>query len=1006
MSIFSKIAQYSQIALLRWVSALILLALSMSCGVCMDAAASVRMRQFTASDGLSENTVRNIFQDSLGYLWLSTPNGLNRYDGYRFRQFTDWPGDLHVKDISIDGKGRMWIVTSANKYVCFDSKSGNFLNIDSQFADREFTRRHEARDGTTYLWHPQTGLLRLKDNGKEAFDCRFFNVLDGSDDPTVTSLSEDFSRNIWVSTTSGLRMIVSDKMKHIGKGISFASIITRNKLVYSIGNDGTIYRINTDKASLSMVNKCNGNVGNGENVYVGKDAVYISHTNGVSKFNLTDESLTDFPSLPGDSKFLIDNKGNGWIGDRKGAIMRIGRQDGSVARFDVMPGDLLDKVGYERYGVYEDIHGNRWVATYGNGVLGFSKDNNLIAHYSNSKTIDAPLPTNYVLSISGDRSGNIWIGTEHSGLIQLSQSDADFRYVYPAGEDLHDRSNSFRLVYAIPGGKILAGNRYAQLYSLDGGMNTIGKPQSFSKNVMTAVADRKGCLWLGLRGDGIHLEGTIGEYKADNSLLGMGYDIFDLIADKKNRIWAAMFDKGIGVVIPEGKAYRFREISGGKNGVTYWRDLEQDGNGYIWCATSRGLVIFHPDSLLSAGEMSLHHFDTASGLPGNEIRQILKTGDGRMWTIVLGEGIMAFEGAYDGKLPAFKVINSRDGLANNLVQSLVEDFNGNIWAATEKNLSRIEVLTGFIDSYSPGTSEGSNIFLENAATILEDGRLVFGTDYGLLTFDPSLIATGKVTPNPVLTDFSLIEGNGFEATLSTFGFSPEDATTFSYLLEGYDKEWSNPMKGGTIAYSNLPSGHYSLKVKARDKGASWSGEVVLKEFDVSRNWGWYARMILPIILVAVVVLAAIVIIRKRLKKRITSADSSETLTSAPNELLGDVNDGKDSFMENLKKIIASHLDDADYSIDDFAADMNMSRTTLYNVMKSRVSIAPMEYLRSCRLERGAELLLTGKYNVSEVAAKVGMRDPLYFSRSFKNRFGASPTAYVKTHNSDVDNDKT
>lgn len=990
---------------MRILSALILLALSMSCGVCVDAA-SVRMRQFTASDGLSENTIRYIFQDSVGYLWLSTPNGLNRYDGYRFRQFTYWPGDLHVKDISIDGKGRMWIVTSANKYVCFDSKSGNFLNIDSQFADREFTRRHEDRNGTTYLWHPQTGVLRLKDNGKGGFDCRFFNVLDGSNDATVTALSEDFSGNIWVSTTSGIHVIDTDKMKYIGEGISFASIITRNKLVYSIGSDGTVYRVNTDKASLSTVNKCEGNVGNGENVYVGKDALYISHSNGVSKFNLTDESLADFPSLPKGSKFLIDNKGNGWIGDRKGAIMRIGRQDGSVARFNVMPGDLLDKVGYERYGVYEDIHGNRWVATYGNGVLGFSKDNDLIAHYSNSKAIDAPLPTNYVLSISGDRSGNIWIGTEHAGLIQLSRSDADFRYVYPAGEESHDRSNSYRLVYVILGGKILAGNRYAQIYSLDRGMNTIGKPQSFSKNVMTAVADGNGHLWLGLRGDGIHLErNTATENETNEALPKSGYDIFDLIADKKSRIWAAMFDKGIGVVIPEGNSYKFQEFPGGKYGVTYWRDLEMDGNGYIWCATSRGLVIFHPDSLLSAGEKSFHHFDTASGLPGNEIRQILKTGDGKMWAIVLGEGIMAFEGAYDGRLPAFKVINSHDGLANNLVQSLVEDFNGNVWAATEKDLSRIEVSTGFIDSYSPGTSEGSNIYLENAATILEDGRLVFGTDYGLLTFDPSLIATGKATPNPVLTDFSLIEDNGFEATLSTFGFSQEDATTYSYLLEGYDKEWSNPMKGGTIAYSNLPPGHYSLKGKARDKGASWSDVVVLKEFEVSRDWGWYARMILPILLVTAVVLIAMVIIRKRLKKRITSADSSGTLTSAPNELSSDVNDEKDSFMENLEKIIVGHLDDADYSINDFAADMNMSRTTLYNVMKSRVSAAPMEYLRACRLERGAVLLLSGKYNVSEVAAKVGMRDPLYFSRSFKNRFGASPTVYVKMHNSDGDADK-
>lgn len=178
--------------------------------------------------------------------------------------------------------------------------------------------------------------------------------------------------------------------------------------------------------------------------------------------------------------------------------------------------------------------------------------------------------------------------------------------------------------------------------------------------------------------------------------------------------------------------------------------------------------------------------------------------------------------------------------------------------------------------------------------------------------------------------------------------------------------------------------------------------MVLKEFDVSRDWGWYVRIILPVVVAALI---AIVIIRKRQNKRINSVDTTEVTPTATNEVPNVVTDEKDPFSENLKKIIEGHLDDSDYSIDNFASDMNMSRTTLYNVMKSRLATAPMEYLRTCRLERGAELLLSGKYNVSEVAAKVGMRDPLYFSRSFKKHFGASPTVYVKMHNQDSSNGK-
>ena len=91
-----------------------------------------KIRQFTAADGLSENTVRNIFSSSDGYLWLSTPNGLNRFDGYTFRPFGNHRNDLHVKQISETADGLLWIETSSDIYACLNPATGEFLDYSGQ----------------------------------------------------------------------------------------------------------------------------------------------------------------------------------------------------------------------------------------------------------------------------------------------------------------------------------------------------------------------------------------------------------------------------------------------------------------------------------------------------------------------------------------------------------------------------------------------------------------------------------------------------------------------------------------------------------------------------------------------------------------------------------------------------------------------------------------------------------------------------------------------------------
>lgn len=952
------------------------------------------IRQFTDIDGLSENTVRNIFKDKNGYLWLSTFNGVNRYDGHKFTQLANWPGDMHVKSIRHDKNGLIWIETSTNKFVCYNPASGSFINFEGLDAKEEYTQILETQDGTIILWSTKSSLIRLVYNGNNSFLSQKFRIVSKNNLQTINSLSEDKNGDIWIAHSDGISVLQNNTIKNIRTGQHFASVIIQHKLIHTIASDGSIYRLNPDNLSFLKVNQLSGGVKNSSNIFQAQNKIYISHESGTEVFNTLDESLIEISDLPSNANFIIDNNGNGWIGDRKGEIIRIDRKNDIIDRYEVASPTLIEKVGYERYNVCEDIRGRRWIATYGNGIFCIDPTTGQMMHYDSNKLPPERLASDYVLSIASDPLGNIWVGTEHEGLIQLNANDIDFNFHYPAGKAYHDRSNSFRLVYAIPGGDVLVGNRYAEVYTLDRSLKNIGKPKHYSGNVMTATIDKLQHLWLGLRQGGILI------YNGDKTVeinSAAKSNVFDLLVDHRNRVWCAMFDKGLGVVTKSnGKNYEYKDIAFMREYGSHWRNLELDMNGFIWASTNDGVVIFHPDSLLLHGKSAAHHFNKENGLPGNEIREIIRSSDGKMWIAVLGIGIMVCESPYSNALPKFNVISTEDGLVNNLVQAMVEDSEGNIWAATERNLSRIDIQTGLIDSYSPGENGNNNIFLESAAIMLEDGRLLFGTDYGLLSFDPSKINIDRKTTSPILVDFEMKDGT-VSVDVSTMRFDADEATIYSYYLEGFDKTWSYPTKGGHIEYSKLPAGKYSLKVKARDKESVWSDEVTLVEFNVPVSWKVYI-----LILLGGCVLVSLIIIFFRLKKRQRDDTSAGTglvskvkthVDSTP--ALQDMPLQSDDIILTLENIAVIHLGDADYSIEDFAYEMNMSRSALYNIMKSKGLPAPMEYLRSRRLEEASRLLVDGKYNVSEVANMVGMKDPLYFSRCFKQRFGMSPTSFIK-----------
>lgn len=943
----------------------------------------IKLNQITVADGLSDNTVRNIYQSPDGFLWLSTLNGLDRFDGYTFCPSGAPFDDRHVKKVAADRFGHLWVESSSGHWGCLDIKNGKFIDYYDGPLPPRASYRIEDFNGATWLWHPDSGAVRIsvrRNEGLSYLDLR--KVFTDAFHSRITSVITAFDGALWASTEHGIKRFDRNRVSTYLPHISFAAVIPDSAVTWAVATDGKIYALDITARQCRQTANCNGNVNDFNNIYRNTSSIYISSRNGIFRFDLASRKLIPEPKLPAGARFFTDNADNGWAGNGKGTLYRIDFNTDSISSFKVMPQEKIKNIGYERYSVYDDCTGNIWIATYGHGLLTFTSDGRLLKRFSSDGKPAAP--SDFILCVTGDRDGTIWAGTEHAGIFSLWQDRLDCKPYYPAGKSQHTRANSFRRVCQRSDGTVMAANRQGALYSLDGVHDLPGEaPKLFSKNVMSVLEDLNGSIWYGLRGDGIQ----VSDISSPSQLPSTGYDIFDMLQDKKGRIWAAMFDKGLGLICTNESGYAFTPIDKSAGVGTEWRSLAIDLNGYIWGATGNGLRIFHPDSVAASGNAAIHVINTTHGLPCNEIRVVMAARDGRIWMTLLGAGIAVAEGPYYGKVPVFHHISSTDGLVNNLTQSITEDLDGNIWVGTESGLSKIDTHTGDIDSFFPGDDDSSNMCLENSATCLADGTLIFGTDYGLLTLRPESSTPADSTMRATLTSYELSDDGHLKASFSSFNLNSDIPALYSVYLDGYDSAWSIPSTANRIEFYGLKPGRYVLKVKARNPHKLWSPESELLSFEIPSN---HSNAILCSVILLFVAAIISLLLFKKLHKTLVGVSPTDSPVTQQSD---------DKTARILATVIDRQLNNPDCSVENLAADMNMSRTALYNFIKSQTGMAPMEYLRTQRLERGAMLLLDENMNVSEVSAAVGMRDPLYFSRCFKKRYGLSPTAYIKASNS-------
>ena len=834
-------------------------------GVNIQASVDVHSTFITTNEGLANNSVRYLFQDSKGFIWMGTLDGLSRYDGHSFVTFRPGMGggitlaDHHVKKIMEDKNGFLWFITAPELLSCYDLRHDCFVDFTGCGEyKQEYNKILETSNGTIWLWHHKNGCRQVvcKD-GK--FTSQAYTKANGrllSD--SVNFIHEDHSGDIWICTQTGLVWLTDNNQYIFKKEQAFVTAISYNDKSFFVTLNGNIYEKAQGK-ELCLVEQLPWSFSSFptyEHCRIQEDWVFLT-PKGTAVFRMTENCLVDDPllNIPY-GKCEKDNLDNLWISNGTGEVYYVNIKTRKVKIFKLMPYKKAVSIASDRFHILQDIHrGLIWISTYGNGLFVYNPATEELTHFTYHVEKFNRINSDFLLYMMGDRTGNIWLGSEYSGIALLSVLNDGANRLYPEGDTLVDRSNTFRMVTCLENGEVWVGNRRGGLFCYDSELKLLQR-ESYNLSIFAVKEDSKGKKWMGTRGAGLNVDGC---WYVNNSVdvTSLAFDhIYDIHRDYKGRMWIGTFGKGLDLAVRQNNKYNFRHFLTGSLGEQQIRTITGDKNNWMWVGTNNGVYVFHPDSLINNPQQYyIYNLDNGK-MRSNEIRNIFCDSKGRIWVGTTGTGFAVCNLEQNYEKLEFQYYDVSNGLVNNVVQSIVEDKEGKIWLGTEYGMSRFDPDLKTFDNFFFSAIMPGNVYLESSACVMKNGHLLFGTNHGLVVVDPEKVMPQHVASLVSLTDLKIngisvrpgdvdspltealsytdkIElkyyQNSFSIDFSTFDYSMANDAKYIYKLIPYDNDWSVPSSLNFAAYKNLLPGAYQLYVKASGASGVWGeDEAVLQ----------------------------------------------------------------------------------------------------------------------------------------------------------------------------------
>lgn len=757
-----------------------------------------RFERLSVEQGLSQSWVRAILQDQQGYMWFGTEDGLNRFDGY---EFTIYKHDLNdptsladsnVTALLQDAQGRLWVGT-LNGVDRLDSETGTFIHYRTVLDDgstpggMEISALYQDRAGFIWVGSEDGGLSRYN-AASDSFTRFQYDPADpGSlSDDRVLSIYEDRQGVLWVGTAAG-GLNAFDRQ---AQKFTHYRAIPANPVGLS------------SDAVRAIFEDSQGNL------WVGTD------TGGLNLFNRSSQTFKHYRneidnpfSLSSDEVRVIyeDNSGELWVGTRAG-LNRFNRSTNSFVQYRYDASDIYSIGSDSIWSLYQDGGGILWVGTGGGGVSKYAGSLQKFKLFQHRPNRPETLSDNNVLAITQDKAENLWVGTQFGGLNRLDRND---NVVDVFRHDPRDPTS-------------IAGD-----------------------DVRALLVDSTGKLWVGLNRGGLDTYDPLTKtfiHMGDSRdvATGLAEDrVAALYEDRSGEVWVGLWTMGLDRWHRESDTFvHYRHEGGNANSLVddRVRVIYQDRQGLLWIGTYGGFSIFDPvhNSFVNFSNDP----NDSNSLSNDVVRSFYEDEYGNMWVATYGGGLNYF----NREQQTFTRYTNRDGLPNNALFGILPDARGHLWISTNSGLSRFDPRRETFRNYSAKDGLQGDEFNSGAFYLSPQGEMFFGGTNGLNAFFPEQVVDNANVPPVVVTAFrkfnnvvktDLRSGDSIELSYTdnfiSFDFAALDyyapqRNQYSYMLEGFDRQWVDAGTRRYASYTNLQGGDYVFRVRGSNSDGIWNVE--------------------------------------------------------------------------------------------------------------------------------------------------------------------------------------
>lgn len=781
-------------------------------------------RTININHGLSQNSVIDIATDEKGFLWFATQDGLNRFDGKEFTVF--WKNFDDITTSSYSHLGRiipgnnhdLWLITSGGKLEKFNLLNDSFTHYKKLSPDLTLppvSCLYQEAQGALWIGTIREGLYYHDTITRKTIHyTRSSNQLNSD---SVQYLLRCRNKKYWVLTNNGINVITPGQ-----------AATTR-----------FLYRTTAPYISCSVMDEDKAG-----NLWAGTYAkgVYLKRPQDTAFMPFT--GFNPQQALPSNlvvQAIKTDHEGRIWIGTFGGGLYIINMKEATIHHLMPEEGNTASLSYVDILCIQPDKLGGMWIGTDGGGVSLYDKRLNMFSMFTKS-TVQKDIPIEQVRSITTDEKGGIWIGTSSSGLSYVN-------------------NRSDRIIKPVNLTAISAQNNRKRIVSL----RTDGEDT-----------------WIGTQDNGLLIMNSLTQsIKAIFSPQGKGrhylpdHTIWSMLPVNSQQAWLGTRNAGLCLLDKQqGLIKNFSNTPGNTNGIA-------DNN-------IRSITAIN-DTLLCLGfeTKGIQFFNThtekftflSHAEPLQQLREkeyTLKCTWFRapyLWIGTLGEGIIIFDTTTGNIFP----ITDKNGLPNNTIYSIIPDKLGAVWMSTNKGIIRFTPPADLQNTnrthFSVFTAEDGlqgNEFNTGAYHADANGLLYFGGSNGMNWFDPEkytgthpaapvVITAISINNEPLKSDTATTykqilklpwRQNSLSFTFAALDFVAPGKINYYYQLYPYDKNWVEAGNRNYAAYTNIPPGTYTFRVKAWEQAKGAIGQEGLLFITITppfwKTWWFVALLVLAL----------------------------------------------------------------------------------------------------------------------------------------------------------------